>query len=186
MAPPEPERGPPREGDHWVLGLLTELHQIISWDFSSSFGNGQEAPSRKKRKNFPLVTAMVVRVGLMVACFAYLLVKKKSCEKRRKEMKNDLVFDASMEDKLAEGTGPRRFTYKEPVQATKNFSEEDKLGQGGFGGVYMGLLKGNPSSDQMVAVKRFSRGSTQGPKEYVSEVTIIGRLRHRNLVRLVG
>ncbi|XP_073112160.1 L-type lectin-domain containing receptor kinase IX.1-like [Elaeis guineensis] len=167
-------------------GGLTELHQIISWDFSSSFVNDQEAPSKKMRKKTPLVAAVVVGVGLMVACFGYFLfIKKKSREKGGKEA--DLVFNESMEDKLAEGTGPRRFTYKELVRATRNFSEEGKLGQGGFGGVYMGLLKGNPSSEMvMVAVKRFSRGSSQGRKEYVSEVTIIGRLRHRNLVRLIG
>ncbi|KAG1354769.1 putative L-type lectin-domain containing receptor kinase IX.1 [Cocos nucifera] len=121
-------------------GGLTELHQIISWDFSSSFVNDQEAPSKKTRKNFPLVAGVGVGVGLMVACFGYFLrAKKKSREKRGKE--EDLVFYASMEDKLAKGTGPRRFTYKELVRATKSFSEEGKLGQGGFGGVYMGLLK---------------------------------------------
>ncbi|KAA8536365.1 hypothetical protein F0562_028843 [Nyssa sinensis] len=61
--------------------------------------------------------------------------------------------------------------------------EGKKLGEGGFGGVYRGFLRELNSS---VAVKRISRGSKQGIKEYASEVRIISQLRHKNLVRLVG
>jgi serine/threonine protein kinase len=59
------------------------------------------------------------------------------------------------------------------------FNDEEKLGQGGFGGVYRGFLR---DSNSFVAVKRVSKGSKQGLKEYASEVKIISRLRHRNLV----
>uniref|UniRef100_A0A7N2L796 Protein kinase domain-containing protein n=1 Tax=Quercus lobata TaxID=97700 RepID=A0A7N2L796_QUELO len=58
-----------------------------------------------------------------------------------------------------------------------------KLGEGGFGGVYKGLLS---ESNVDVAVKRVSEGSKQGRKVYISEVKIISRLRHRNLVQLIG
>ncbi|GAY62341.1 hypothetical protein CUMW_217030 [Citrus unshiu] len=58
-----------------------------------------------------------------------------------------------------------------------------KLGQGGFGGVYKGFFR---ETNSYIAVKRVSQGSKQGIKEYASEVKIISRLRHRNLVQLLG
>ncbi|KAG7976511.1 hypothetical protein I3843_06G152700 [Carya illinoinensis] len=60
---------------------------------------------------------------------------------------------------------------------------EEKLGQGGFGGVYKGFLR---DSNFFVAIKRVSKGSKQGMKEYAAEVKITSRLRHRNLVQLIG
>ncbi|XP_076925765.1 L-type lectin-domain containing receptor kinase IX.2-like [Bidens hawaiensis] len=81
------------------------------------------------------------------------------------------------------GTGPRRFSYHELVQATSGFIETNKLGEGGFGGVYKGFLK---DVDTYIAVKRVSKTSGQGIKEYMSEVKIISQLRHKNLVELKG
>lgn len=87
------------------------------------------------------------------------------------------------EEEFEKWTGPRRFGYSELAVATRFFSDEEKLGEGGFGSVYRGYLK---ETNAHVAVKRVSRGSHQGKKEYVSEVRVISQLRHRNLVRLVG
>ncbi|KAL7213437.1 hypothetical protein ACSBR2_016043 [Camellia fascicularis] len=66
--------------------------------------------------------------------------------------------------------------------ATKHFSEENKLGQGGFGPVYKGIL---PDAKE-IAVKRLSRTSGQGLQEFKNEGTLIARLQHGNLVRLLG
>uniref|UniRef100_A0A7N0TQN3 Receptor-like serine/threonine-protein kinase n=1 Tax=Kalanchoe fedtschenkoi TaxID=63787 RepID=A0A7N0TQN3_KALFE len=66
--------------------------------------------------------------------------------------------------------------------ATNNFSKENKLGQGGFGPVYMGKLP----SGQEVAVKRLSVKSGQGFEEFKNEIILISKLQHRNLVRLLG
>ncbi|KAH9651063.1 G-type lectin S-receptor-like serine/threonine-protein kinase [Citrus sinensis] len=66
--------------------------------------------------------------------------------------------------------------------ATHNFSEENKLGEGGFGPVYKGkLLNG-----EEVAVKRLSNKSGQGVEEFKNEMILIAKLHHRNLVRLFG
>ncbi|KAJ1266291.1 hypothetical protein BS78_08G139800 [Paspalum vaginatum] len=81
-------------------------------------------------------------------------------------------------------TGPQRFCYDELAAATENFSDDRRLGSGGFGSVYRGTLTDDGSRD--VAVKRVSETSRQGWKEFVSEVKIISRLRHRNLVQLIG
>jgi serine/threonine protein kinase len=87
------------------------------------------------------------------------------------------------EDEFEKQAGPRRFRYSELEAATNFFSEKEKLGEGGFGSVYQGHLK---DTDLHVAVKRVSKSSGQGRKEYNSEVKIISQLRHRNLVQLIG
>lgn len=91
--------------------------------------------------------------------------------------------DEPPEEEFEQGTGPRRFRYSELAVATSFFSEEEKLGEGGFGSVYHGYLK---DIDLHVAIKRVSKSSKQGRLEYISEVKIISRLRHRNLVQLIG
>ncbi|CAM0901883.1 unnamed protein product [Alopecurus aequalis] len=79
--------------------------------------------------------------------------------------------------------GPHRFSYKELFLATEGFKNRHLLGAGGFGQVYKGVL---PTSKIDVAVKKLSHDMGQGMKEFVSEVVSIGRLRHRNLVQLLG
>ncbi|GAV76555.1 Pkinase domain-containing protein, partial [Cephalotus follicularis] len=78
---------------------------------------------------------------------------------------------------------PHRYSYHELKQATNSFSDKELLGHGGFGQVYKGTL---PNSKTQVAVKRISHESKQGLREFVSEIASIGRLRHRNLVQLLG
>nr|XP_029116935.1 L-type lectin-domain containing receptor kinase IX.1 [Elaeis guineensis] len=105
----------------------------------------------------------------------------KKGDRGKKEV--DMSIDSLISVAFEKGSGPRRFPYSVLESATKNFMEEGKLGGGGFGEVYKGVLH---DSKLEVAIKRISRGSKQGRKEYISEVTIISRLRHRNLVQLIG
>uniref|UniRef100_A0A251T934 non-specific serine/threonine protein kinase n=1 Tax=Helianthus annuus TaxID=4232 RepID=A0A251T934_HELAN len=68
------------------------------------------------------------------------------------------------------------------LTATNNFSINNKLGEGGFGPVYKGLLE----DEQEIAVKRLAKTSTQGLHEFKNEVILISKLQHRNLVKLLG
>ncbi|CAN1281442.1 G-type lectin S-receptor-like serine/threonine-protein kinase At4g27290 [Linum perenne] len=68
------------------------------------------------------------------------------------------------------------------VEATNNFSETNKLGEGGYGPVYVGVMV----DGQEIAVKRLSSISGQGIKEFKNEVLLISKLQHRNLVKLLG
>uniref|UniRef100_A0A6N2KX99 non-specific serine/threonine protein kinase n=1 Tax=Salix viminalis TaxID=40686 RepID=A0A6N2KX99_SALVM len=68
------------------------------------------------------------------------------------------------------------------LKATNQFSNENKLGQGGFGPVYKGVME----DGKEIAVKRLSRTSGQGLREFMNEVNLIARLQHRNLVKLLG
>ncbi|XP_057971040.1 putative receptor protein kinase ZmPK1 [Malania oleifera] len=75
--------------------------------------------------------------------------------------------------------GFKRFTFAELKKATRNFKQE--IGKGGFGSVYRGVLE----NDRVVAVKRLE-GILQGEREFWAEVSIIGKINHRNLVKMLG
>ncbi|XP_065875654.1 L-type lectin-domain containing receptor kinase IX.1-like [Euphorbia lathyris] len=157
-------------------GSWVELHNVNSWDFSSTL-----EIDKKARTQTGLFIAVGLAVGSVVVMSAGICVFwRRKFVLRREE--HDPV-DVSMDDEFERGTGPKRFTYRELNRATNDFTEAGKLGEGGFGGVYKGLLT---DSKTEIAVKKVSRGSKQGKKEYVSEVKIISRLRHRNLVQLIG
>lgn len=66
--------------------------------------------------------------------------------------------------------------------ATENFSEATQIGQGGYGKVYKGIL----ADGTVVAIKRAQQGSLQGEKEFFTEIGLLSRLHHRNLVSLIG
>ncbi|GMH07441.1 hypothetical protein Nepgr_009281 [Nepenthes gracilis] len=78
--------------------------------------------------------------------------------------------------------GVRGFTYAEMALATNNFSNSAQVGQGGYGKVYKGIL----ADGTLVAVKRAQEGSLQGEKEFYTEIELLSRLHHRNLVVLIG
>lgn len=76
----------------------------------------------------------------------------------------------------------RLYTYKDLQVATGDFSPENKIGQGGFGSVYKGLLK----DGKLVAIKVLSAESRQGLREFLTEITVISDIQHENLVKLHG
>ena len=180
-----------------TTGAVTELHTILSWSFSSTLEAGEVITQPNKtgggftqtnntgngstKNKLGLIIGLAVSSGVLSCGIGLLWF---FCwRKRASGNTEDSGDDDHMDDEFEKGTGPRRFTYRELLNATNNFVERGKLGEGGFGGVYKGLLS---ESNVEVAVKRVSKGSKQGKKEYKSEVKIISRLRHRNLVQLIG
>lgn len=83
-------------------------------------------------------------------------------------------------DQFASASGLPRYFYKDIQKATQNFTTI--LGQGSFGPVYKAAMP----AGGVVAVKVLATDSKQGEKEFFTEVTLLGRLHHRNLVNLVG
>lgn len=78
--------------------------------------------------------------------------------------------------------GARWFSYDELKKYTNNFSENNEIGSGGYGKVYRGLL----SDGQVLAIKRAQQGSMQGGLEFKTEIELLSRVHHKNLVGLVG
>ncbi|KAG5529768.1 hypothetical protein RHGRI_030224 [Rhododendron griersonianum] len=78
--------------------------------------------------------------------------------------------------------GPKTFSYKDLKSATNNFSNETKLGEGGFGDVYKGTLK----NGNIVAVKKLVMGTSTAKADFATEVRLISNVHHRNILRLLG
>ncbi|KAB5534877.1 hypothetical protein DKX38_017963 [Salix brachista] len=116
-----------------------------------------------------LSSLLLIGVGVL---FCYHLHKKKAA--------SDPNLLGAL--KTLPGT-PREFPFKDLQKATNNFHEKHKLGEGGFGVVYKGLLT---KENIQIAVKKFSRDDIKGQDDFLSELTIINRLRHKHLVRLLG
>ncbi|XP_031372205.1 probable LRR receptor-like serine/threonine-protein kinase At1g06840 isoform X2 [Punica granatum] len=78
--------------------------------------------------------------------------------------------------------GIKGFSFEELEKAASNFEIASQIGQGGYGKVYKGTL----ADGTVVAIKRAQQGSLQGQKEFFTEIELLSRLHHRNLVSLIG
>nr|XP_048319450.1 probable LRR receptor-like serine/threonine-protein kinase At1g06840 [Ziziphus jujuba var. spinosa] len=78
--------------------------------------------------------------------------------------------------------GVRGFSFQELETATDSFNITTQVGQGGYGKVYKGIL----ADGTIVAIKRAQQGSMQGEKEFYTEIELLSRVHHRNLVSLAG
>ncbi|KAG2703963.1 hypothetical protein I3760_06G161300, partial [Carya illinoinensis] len=175
-----------------ATGYSSAVHTICSWNFTSSLQIddtktnpkvvGAPSPSPiltpKLRGNNKLGLGVGLGAGGLFLVVGLALVLLVLWKRSGRDKEDDRAFAEYMDGEFHEGTGPKRFSFKELTRATNNFSNEEKLGQGGFGDIYKGFLR---DSNIFVAIKRVSKGSKQGMKEYVAEVKIISRLRHRNL-----
>ncbi|KEH22964.1 L-type lectin-domain receptor kinase S.4 [Medicago truncatula] len=159
-------------------GNLAAFHYLLGWSFKingvAPFLDLSSLPQlpQPKKKQTSLIVGVSLTASVIALCsiaFAIYIFRK---------IKNADVIEAWELE-----VGPHRYSYEELKKATKGFKEKELLGQGGFGKVYNGIL---PKSKIQVAVKRVSHESKQGLREFVSEIASIGRLRHRNLVQLLG
>jgi serine/threonine protein kinase len=103
----------------------------------------------------------------------------------RRSRKTMVAGDHSIDLRNIPGV-PKDFDFKELKKGTNNFDEKMKLGQGGYGVVYRGTVLGEHGRSMEVAVKQFSGEDTKGREDFLAELSIINRLRHRNLVKLIG
>ncbi|KAF8369841.1 hypothetical protein HHK36_032136 [Tetracentron sinense] len=133
--------------------------------------------SSSGQKHFPIIVIIAVVTVLVIVCLLYLGFRFIWRKKRLPASPQG----ASEEDNFLENLSgmPIRFSYMDLQTATNNFSV--KLGQGGFGSVYQGVL---PDGTR-IAVKQLE-GIGQGKKEFRAEVSIIGSIHHVHLVRLKG
>ncbi|RZC61417.1 hypothetical protein C5167_023203 [Papaver somniferum] len=108
------------------------------------------------------------------------LVKQRCCGKIKKKV--GAARDGHPEEEEGSDSWGLFFKLQTLEIATNFFSDSNKLGHGGFGPVYLGLL---PNGEQ-IAVKKLSLNSRQGTKEFTNEVKLLLKIQHRNLVRLLG
>ncbi|XP_018462442.2 cysteine-rich receptor-like protein kinase 27 isoform X1 [Raphanus sativus] len=115
----------------------------------------------------PIVTVVLVLISL----FIYLM--------RRRNKKKTLMEETENE---IDSTYSLHFHFETIRVATNEFSLTNKIGEGGFGDVYKGRLQ----DGKEIAVKRLSIHSGQGNAEFKTEVLLMTKLQHKNLVKLFG
>ncbi|KAJ0743855.1 putative protein kinase RLK-Pelle-DLSV family [Helianthus annuus] len=176
------------EGTHNISFRISESSNV-------SINTPSEKPkTERKSSSSKLVLAIsIASSALVLSLFCGIgyitykrLVNGRNNNQNKKESQshsiNELLhLDHSKEDDR-EGLDVPYFELESIIDATNDFAEENRLGQGGFGPVYKGKL---PGGDE-IAVKRLSSLSGQGLQEFKNEVTLIAKLQHRNLVRLLG
>ncbi|VVA33926.1 PREDICTED: receptor [Prunus dulcis] len=153
-----------------------------------------------KTKRLIMIVGIVVGVGILLAGLAICFVWKRKLaimnrgrieQKGPNERSQDFLLDGVVITSKKENYSGERgndelelplLDFSTVAVATDNFSDENQLGQGGFGCVYKGTLV----EGEVVAIKRLSKNSGQGTEEFKNEVKLIARLQHRNLVRLLG
>ncbi|KAK1375177.1 UDP-3-O-acylglucosamine N-acyltransferase-like [Heracleum sosnowskyi] len=137
-----------------------------------------------------ITSGSTVAILVLVGCFYFLRFRK--TENNTDDDSSQNVFLHSLgasarfviteESNIVSGQDLPFIALAIVKAATENFSDYHKLGQGGFGTVYKGVLPNGMN----IAVKRLSRKSWQGIEEFKNEIILIAKLQHRNLVRLLS
>ncbi|XP_047175468.1 L-type lectin-domain containing receptor kinase VII.1 [Vigna umbellata] len=168
-----------------ATGQLVESHKILGWSFSNenislsdelittglpSFVLPKDSIFKSKGFVAGFTVGAFLVICVLVLLALVLIERKRLRERKRQEMEDwELEF------------WPHRMVYEEIEAATKGFSEENVIGVGGNGKVYKGVLRGGVE----IAVKRISH-ENDGLREFLAEVSSLGRLKQRNLVGLRG
>ncbi|KAI5325961.1 hypothetical protein L3X38_035035 [Prunus dulcis] len=164
-------------------GKEVSSHYIIAWSFAVDGMprqlNLSQLPNPPKEKSSssykPQIKALIVALSVVVLVLLAILFFFTLYRKM-------VGFESeSLED--WELDCPHRFKYKDLHAATKRFKASGVIGAGGFGEVYKGVLA---STGCEIAVKKITRNSIQGMREFAAEIESLGRLRHKNLVHLQG
>ncbi|TVU02153.1 hypothetical protein EJB05_52378, partial [Eragrostis curvula] len=145
-------------------------------------GSDHFVPGSTGRKR-TVSTALIVSIPVAVTLLVLLLVALYLCKRNRKPHKHAQIASVKHEEEEEiRSSESRMYDLSTLRAATNNFSEENNLGEGGFGPVYKGVLQ----DGQEIAVKRLSATSQQGQAEMKNEVFLVAKLQHKNLVRILG
>lgn len=169
-----------------ATGQLVESHRILAWSFSNTKFSIGDALVTENLPSFVvhggsgsgskwLIVGVSVAGGFLVVGSG-LLVSWFVVTKGKKNKDNEDFEDWELE------YWPHRFGNRDIYMATGGFAEKNVIGFGGNGSVYKGVLAGGIE----VAVKRISLQNEHGMREFLAEISSLGRLKHRNLVGLRG
>ncbi|XP_049414227.1 G-type lectin S-receptor-like serine/threonine-protein kinase At4g27290 isoform X2 [Solanum stenotomum] len=166
------------------IKVVSDEGQDIYIRMAASEPDSLEKSDGKKRK--VLFWILPLSVGLILVILSMLIFhrrRKKALQLKRKgrsgrngNYKMDHSGNCEEEFEIP------MFDLSTIMKATNNFSIDRKIGEGGFGPVYKGILP----NGQAIAVKRLSENSGQGIQELKNEIVLISKLQHRNLVKLLG
>ncbi|XP_072975349.1 leucine-rich repeat receptor protein kinase HPCA1 [Typha angustifolia] len=146
-----------------------------------------DAGGGSSSKNTGLIAGIAVGCAVLVLALVgagIYATKQKRKAQRAMELSRPFASWARTEESggAPQLKGARWFSYGELKKSTNNFSEANEVGSGGYGKVYRGML----SNGQLIAIKRAQQGSMQGGHEFKTEIELLSRVHHKNLVGLVG
>ncbi|KAG0578397.1 hypothetical protein KC19_4G019500 [Ceratodon purpureus] len=162
-------------GSEWALSVigpyeLLSFSEVVKPPSSNSFSKAAIAGI--------VVGAAVLAAAISMLAFLWCTRKKWTKVPQKSFAERSLAL-MPPGLKLA---GVKAFTFEEVQKATNNFHVDSTLGRGGYGHVYKGLLP----DGMAVAVKRADGGSLQGSEQFYTEIELLSRVHHRNLVQLIG
>ncbi|XP_017985424.1 PREDICTED: protein BRASSINOSTEROID INSENSITIVE 1 [Theobroma cacao] len=169
---------------------------------SPASGSNSEHP-KSHRRQASLAGSVAMGLLFSLFCIFGLIIVIVETKKRRK--KKDSALDVYMDGQSHSGTVNtswkltgarealsinlatfekplRRLTFADLLEATNGFHNDSLIGSGGFGDVYRAQLK----DGSVVAIKKLIHISGQGDREFTAEMETIGKIKHRNLVPLLG
>ncbi|XP_074267437.1 cysteine-rich receptor-like protein kinase 34 [Silene latifolia] len=170
----------------WHVELCQGIHVMlpscnVQYEIHPFFGSFLTTSTNSSASNHDRQFAKKKLIYILVSSFSViallLIFGIWICMQRRKALENSNLKIDDIETIEA-----LQFDLSQIRAATHNFSVDNKLGQGGFGVVYKGIL----DDGQEVALKRLSNNSGQGIQEFKTEVVLLAELRHKNLVKLLG
>ncbi|BAS91188.1 Os04g0633200 [Oryza sativa Japonica Group] len=148
-------------------------------------GSGCVMWTVNNKKRTVIKVLLPVTAACLLLLMSMFLVWLRKCRGKRQNkvvQKRMLGYLSALNELGDENLELPFVSFGDIAAATNNFSDDNMLGQGGFGKVYKGMLGDNKE----VAIKRLSKGSGQGVEEFRNEVVLIAKLQHRNLVKLLG
>ncbi|KAI0531365.1 hypothetical protein KFK09_000918 [Dendrobium nobile] len=185
----------PLSGTYFSIKDILEYLEFNSNNFSapSNFGPSDFKAfpyilPESSRLNISLIIGLAVLSALLLLGFSVLglyALKQKRRAKKAIELNDPFAsWDASYKDdgEAPQVKGAKSYSFEELKKCTNNFPEVNVIGIGGYGKVYRGMLP----NGRMVAIKRLRAESTQGGLEFKTEIELLSRVHHKNLVDLVG
>ncbi|KAF3440233.1 hypothetical protein FNV43_RR18516 [Rhamnella rubrinervis] len=157
------------------LDPRTALIKVATAKYNTSDGFAPKEENKKIRKDILIIGVSLAAFGLIMSAITIVVLCKGYIWAYEMIMPKD---DAKLNGDL----GPRSYSYFELERMTEGF--KDEIGRGAFGTVYKGVILNN--IQKVIAVKRLDKVLRHGEKEFQTEMKVIGKTHHRNLVRLIG
>ncbi|XP_010930348.3 leucine-rich repeat receptor protein kinase HPCA1 [Elaeis guineensis] len=144
------------------------------------------APSSKSNRLPVIIGASVggaALASLVTGCVVFAIRHRRKTRKLKEKNQSIVSWSRTKSSSsIPLLKGAKLFSFEELRKCTNNFSEANHIGNGSYGKVYRGIL----TDGQLVAVKRAQQGSMQGGLEFNTEIELLSRVHHKNLVTLVG
>ncbi|KAJ6433268.1 hypothetical protein OIU84_017045 [Salix udensis] len=155
-------------------------YELLSMTLLGPYTNVLSATPKKSKLSTGALVGIVLGAiagAVTLSALVSLLILRKRSRNYRPLTKRRRASKAFMKIE-----GVKYFSYAEMALATNNFNSSSQVGQGGYGRVYKGFL----ADGRVVAIKRAEESSFQGETEFLTEIELLSRVHHRNLVSLIG